>query len=65
MNRTSVRGGVAQFKFHYLVGTPYRIVYFTELHELGLFTHREYMQAFKSNGLKVWYHRRGLNGRGL
>lgn len=53
MNRTRAKGNVSQIQFHYLVGRPHRIVYFTELHELGLFTHREHMQAFRSIGLKV------------
>jgi ubiquinone/menaquinone biosynthesis C-methylase UbiE len=65
MNTTQVKGTISTFKFHYLVGIPRGIRYFTEEHELGLFTHNQYMQAFSRSGLKVVHDPKGLIGRGL
>jgi hypothetical protein len=46
MSKSDVKSGVSIMDFHYLVATPEGIVHFTELHELGLFTHVNY----KENG---------------
>jgi SAM-dependent methyltransferase len=51
--------------FHYMVGTPQGIEYFTERHELGLFTHEEYLEAFRKAGLEIIHDPEGLDGRGL
>jgi ubiquinone/menaquinone biosynthesis C-methylase UbiE len=58
-DRTSV------LKIHYLVGTPQGIQCFDERHEMGLFTHEEYLQAFRRAGLEVHYEPEGLFGRGM
>jgi ubiquinone/menaquinone biosynthesis C-methylase UbiE len=50
---------------HYLVGTSKGVDYFTERHELGLFTHEEYLHAFQEAGLCVDYEPKGLFGRGM
>lgn len=65
MNHTTVEGNISTLHFHYLVGTPHDVSYFTETHELGLFTHQEYLGAFMDAGFDVHYDDKGLLGRGL
>lgn len=59
------RGNISTLDFHYLVGTIDGIEYFTEHHELGLFSHADYLHAFRSAGLDVFHDKKGLDGRGL
>jgi len=65
MNISEVEGSLSFFTFHYLIGTPQGVEYFTERHELGLFTHNEYLEAFHKTGLDVVHDSHGLDGRGL
>ncbi len=67
MNKGEVEGRVSIMNFHYLVATPAGIEHFTELHELGLFSHEEYLDAFRSSGLEVVHDPdpEKLMGRGL
>jgi SAM-dependent methyltransferase len=65
MNTSEVQGRLSFFVFHYLVGTLQGIDYFTERHELGLFTHEEYLDAFRQAGLAIQHDSKGLDGRGL
>jgi len=65
MNISEATDRLSFFVFHYVVGTPERIEYFTERHELGLFTHDEYLDAFRKPGLEVIHDPEGLDGRGL
>ena len=65
MNISESEGHLSFFVFHYTVGTPQGIEYFTERHELGLFTHEEYLEAFRNAGLEVIHDPEGLDGRGL
>jgi SAM-dependent methyltransferase len=65
MNINKVEDGVSILDFQYLVGTPEGIEHFTERHELGLFTHEEYVRSFEDAGLSVMYDAHGLTGRGL
>ena len=51
--------------FHYLAGTPQGIEYFSERHELGLFTHQQHLDAFQAAGIEVFFDPVGLIGRGL
>jgi ubiquinone/menaquinone biosynthesis C-methylase UbiE len=50
---------------HYLVGEPQGVSHFTERHEIGLFTHQEYLDAFTKAELTVSYDPEGLFGRGM
>jgi SAM-dependent methyltransferase len=65
INIVKLKGRVSTMVFHYLIGTPEGISYFTEPHKLGLFTRNEYLAAFRDCELKVAYYSKGLIGRGL
>ena len=65
INIVRLHGRVSTMSFHYLIGTPKGIRYFTEPHKLGLFTRDEYLAAFRDCGLKVAHYSKGLMGRGL
>ena len=65
MNVSGRKGKISLLDFHYLVATSEGVKYFSESHELGLFTHVEYLRAFKNAGLKVIHDKKGLDGRGL
>jgi ubiquinone/menaquinone biosynthesis C-methylase UbiE len=68
MNLSSVDDGVSVLDFHYLIATPEGIEHLTERHELGLFSHDDYVAAFQSASLRVVHLPEGLtpsSGRGL
>lgn len=65
MNINRVEGRLSYLDFHYMVGTPAGIETFCETHVMGIFTHEEYLQAFKDAGLRVEHDATGLDGRGL
>jgi SAM-dependent methyltransferase len=65
MNISGARDGVSILDFHYLVGTPKGIDYFSEHHELALFTHDDYIQAFAAAALHTTHDPEGISGRGL
>jgi ubiquinone/menaquinone biosynthesis C-methylase UbiE len=65
MSHSGQRGKLSLVEFQYLIGTPKGIEHHIEIHELGLFTHAEYMDAFRSAGLKTIHDKKGLDGRGL
>jgi ubiquinone/menaquinone biosynthesis C-methylase UbiE len=65
INISEAEGNLSFFVFHYTVGTPGGVEYFTERHELGLFTHEEYLSAFRKAGLETIHDPEGLDGRGL
>jgi SAM-dependent methyltransferase len=61
----TVVGDTAVMVFHYLVGTPEGVQYFTEPHELTLFSHAQYLAACDAAGLHTVHDAEGLMGRGL
>ena len=65
MNDSRIRGRLSVMTFHYLVATRQGISYFTEEHSPALFTHEEYVEAFRRAGLEVEHDPQGLMGRGL
>ncbi len=65
MSYSGQKGKVSTIEFQYLIGTSEGIEHQKEIHELGLFTHKEYMAAFKAAGLNVTHDSKGLDGRGL
>jgi ubiquinone/menaquinone biosynthesis C-methylase UbiE len=65
MSHSSQRGKVSIIEFQYLFGTPKGVKRDTEILELGLFTKKEYLDAFRSAGLDVIRDAKGLDGRGL
>jgi len=65
MYTSEVKERISIFDIHYLVGTPKGVQHFTERHEMGLFTHEEYLAAFQKIGLTAHYDPKGLFGRGM
>jgi SAM-dependent methyltransferase len=65
MSYSRQRGRLSLLDFEYLVGTPQGIEHYAEVHELGLFTHQEYMDACQATGLDISHDPEGLDGRGL
>jgi SAM-dependent methyltransferase len=65
MNVSALEDAVSILDFHYLAGTPEGIEHFTERHELGLFSHDDYLLAYNAAGFEVEYNPVGLMGRGL
>ena len=65
MTETGQKGTLSFFTCHYLLGQHGRVKYFTERHELGLFTVEEMSAAFRQAGFAVIYDEEGLIGRGL
>jgi len=65
MSLGGVRGRVSILDFHYMVGTPQGIQTFKERHELGLFAHEEYLDAFRKADLEGIHDPEGVDGRSL
>jgi SAM-dependent methyltransferase len=65
MSLSSQRDNISIIEFQYLVGTSKGIQHDAEILELGLFTKKEYLDAFRSTGLEVIHDPIGLDGRGL
>jgi ubiquinone/menaquinone biosynthesis C-methylase UbiE len=56
---------VSVLEIHYMVGTPDGVEEFTETHEIGLFTHEEYLEAMTEAGLRGEFYSETTFGRGL
>ena len=65
MNVSRIEDKVSILEFHYLVGRDSKIEYFTERHELGLFTNEEYHDAFSAAGVGIVEHSFELSDRGV
>src|SRR2546425_1449090 len=64
-NISKVRGPVSAFEYHYLIGTPSKVQHIVDRESMGLWTHEEYLYAFRDAGLEVVFDQEGLMGRGL
>jgi ubiquinone/menaquinone biosynthesis C-methylase UbiE len=58
-------GKISTNTLHYLVADGDKVDYFTERHDLGLFTEDEMRAAFEAVGLTVHFDPVGLENRGL
>jgi ubiquinone/menaquinone biosynthesis C-methylase UbiE len=65
INISKVRGPVAAFEYHYLIGTSDKIQHIVDSVPTGLWTHEEYLAAVRDAGLEVSFDSEGLVGRGL
>jgi ubiquinone/menaquinone biosynthesis C-methylase UbiE len=65
INVSKVQGPVSAFEYHYLIGTPGEVQYVVDRESMGLWTHEEYLEAFRDAGLGVVFDSEGLMGRGL
>jgi SAM-dependent methyltransferase len=65
MNVTTIEGDLSILNFHYLVATPDGVEHFAERHELCLFSHDDYLTAFRLSHLEVTHDPEGLIQRGL
>ena len=64
-SRVEVAGRISRLHFDYQITDQTGTRQATEVHELGLFTIAELMQAFRDSGLLADYDSKGLTDRGL
>lgn len=65
ISHASRRGNISSLEFQYLIGTTKGIKHSIEIHEMGLFSHKDYTDAFRAADLNVTHDPKGLSGRGL
>jgi ubiquinone/menaquinone biosynthesis C-methylase UbiE len=65
MSHAARKGNISLLEFEYLIGTSKGIEHIAEHHEFGLFSHEEYLDAFRRAGLQVFHDAEGVDGRGL
>jgi len=65
INISKVRGPISAFEYHYLIGTPSKVQHIVDRESMGLWTHEEYLDAFRDAGLEAVFDGEGLMGRGL
>ncbi len=66
VSRSEVRDRISWLEFQYLIAEPSAIRHLKEVHELGLFTEEEMMEALHAGGFdSVEFDPEGLTGRGL
>lgn len=64
-NRSQLIDGRSVVDFHYLIAEPDGVQYFTERHDMALFSRDQMEEAFRRAGLEVSFEPEGLCGRGL
>jgi SAM-dependent methyltransferase len=62
---SGLQGTVSTLDIHHLVAQGTAVHYFTEHHELGLFSREQHLAAFQDAGLNAEHDSEGLMGRGL
>ncbi|MBD0318464.1 MAG: class I SAM-dependent methyltransferase [Thermoleophilia bacterium] len=65
VNLSPPAGKTVVLEMHHVVGRPDGVESFVERHELGMFTHEEYVGALAAAGLDLEHDPDGLSGRGL
>ncbi len=65
MSHTSIVGRISRLQFEYVIGDSNGLRRASEVHELGLFTQGEMMEAFRAAGAEVEFSEEGLAGRGV
>lgn len=65
MSQIEVDDRVSRVRFEYLIGRANGIEHASEMHELGLFTVEETLEAFREAGLDATHDPKGPSGRGL
>ena len=65
ISHASRRGNISILEFQYLIGTTKGIKHSIEIHQMGLFSHKDYADAFRAADLNVTHDPKGLSGRGL
>jgi SAM-dependent methyltransferase len=64
-SRVELEPGLSRLHFDYEISGQEGTRHASEVHELGLFTKDELMEAFRSAGLRADYDPKGLTNRGL
>lgn len=59
INTARKENGISHLNFHYMVGTANGVEYFSEDHELGLWTNDEYLSALENAGLQASFQTEG------
>lgn len=65
ITRSSRSDNKVTLDMHFFVEWPEAPDYFRVVHEVTMFTHQDYLDAFRMSGLSVKYDEHGLMGRGL
>ncbi|MGQ0548541.1 MAG: class I SAM-dependent DNA methyltransferase [Armatimonadota bacterium] len=65
MGFSRTHGGIGTLEFQFLVLTPAGFEQFGERHDMALFSHDDYMGAFRAAGMEAVRDPEGLMGRGL
>ena len=64
-SRTEIDGTLSRLLFDYEIDEHGDVRHMSEVHELGLFSTEELMEAFRAAGLDAQHDAEGLTGRGL